>query len=64
MKFLESAPEMDLTDIDISNVGENISNAGKIFDAIVEKVGEHIAEVGINLILSLLLLCYATGDFG
>ncbi len=56
MQIYETAPEMDLTDIDLSNVSENISNAGKIFDTVVNKVGEYLADAGINLVLSLILL--------
>ncbi len=56
MRILENAPEMELSDIDLSNVSENISNAGKIFDTIVAKVGEYLADAGINLILSIILL--------
>ena len=56
MKITESVTEMSLTDIDLSNVGENISNAGAIFDTIVAKVTEYLADAGINLVLSLILL--------
>ncbi|MBR3869626.1 MAG: mechanosensitive ion channel family protein [Clostridia bacterium] len=56
MKILENSAEIDITDIDLSNIGENISNAGKIFDTIVDKIGEYLADAGINLILSIVLL--------
>ena len=56
MKIAETAAEMELTDIDLSNVGENISNAGKIFDTIISKIAEYLADAGINLIFSLVLL--------
>lgn len=56
MKILENSAEIDITDIDLSNVGENISNAGKIFNTIVDKIGEYLADAGINLILSIVLL--------
>lgn len=56
MKTLEMTSEIDLTDIDLANVSENISNAGKIFDAVVDKIGEYLADAGINLILSIVLL--------
>lgn len=56
MKLLENSAEIDLTDIDLSNVSENISNAGKIFDTVVDKIGEYLADAGINLILSIILL--------
>ena len=56
MKILENSAEIDITDIDLSNIGENISNAGKIFDTIVDKIGEYLADAGINLILSIMLL--------
>ena len=48
--------KIDITDIDISNISENISNAGKIFDSIVNKTGEYLADAGINLILSIVFL--------
>lgn len=56
MQISEKTAEMDLTDIDITNVGENISNAGKIFDTVVSKIGEYLADAGINLVLSIILL--------
>lgn len=56
MKIFEAASEFDLTDIDLSNVSENISNAGRIFDAVIAKTGEYLADAGINLVLSLVLL--------
>lgn len=56
MKILENSAELDLTDIDLSNVSENISNAGKIFDTVIDKIGEYLADAGINLILSIILL--------
>ena len=56
MKIYETVPEMDLSDIDLSNVSENISNADKIFETIVNKIGEYLADTGINLVLSLILL--------
>lgn len=56
MKILETASEIDLTDIDIANVSENINNAGKILDTIIDKIGEYLADAGINLILSIVLL--------
>ncbi|MCD7774614.1 MAG: mechanosensitive ion channel family protein [Clostridiales bacterium] len=58
MQILETATEVeiDLTDIDLSNVEENMSNAGKIFEALIAKIGEYIADAGINIIFALLLL--------
>lgn len=56
MKILENSAEIDLTDIDFSNVSENISNADKIFNTIVNKISEYLADAGINLILSIILL--------
>lgn len=56
MRLLENSAEIDITDIDISNISENISNAGKIFDTVVAKIGEYLADAGINLILSIVLL--------
>ncbi len=56
MRLLENTGEIDITDIDLSNVSENISNAGKIFDTIIDKIGEYLADAGINLILSIVLL--------
>ncbi len=56
MKLTEITSELDLTDIDLSNVSENIENADKIISAVLDKVAEYIADEGINLILSLILL--------
>lgn len=56
MKILENTAEIDITDIDLSNVSENISNAGKIFDTVINKISEYLADAGINLILSIVLL--------
>ena len=56
MRLLEIATEMDLTDIDLANVDENITNAGKILSAVADKIGEYLADAGINLVLSLVLL--------
>lgn len=56
MRLLENTAEIDITDIDLSNVGENISNAEKIIDTIVSKISEYLADAGINLILSIVLL--------
>ena len=56
MRLLENTAEMDITDIDLSNVSENISNADKIIDAIINTITEYLADAGINLILSLVLL--------
>ena len=56
LKTFETTPEIDLTDIDLSNIGENISNADKIFETIVNKIGEYLADTGINLVLSIILL--------
>lgn len=56
MQLLEKTSEIDLTDIDLSNVNENISNAGKILSAIGDKIAEYLADAGINLVLSLILL--------
>lgn len=44
LKTFETTPEIDLTDIDLSNIGENISNADKIFETIVNKIGEYLAD--------------------
>lgn len=56
MRILETTPEMDLSDIDISNIGENISNAGQIFNTVLNKIGEYLADAGINLVLSIVFL--------
>ncbi|MBR5233585.1 MAG: mechanosensitive ion channel family protein [Clostridia bacterium] len=56
MRIFKTSAEIDLTDIDLSNVSENISNADKIFETVVNKIGEYLADIGINLILSLFLL--------
>ncbi len=56
MQLLEKTSEIDLTDIDLSNVNENISNAGKILSTIGDKIAEYLANAGINLVLSLILL--------
>lgn len=56
MKILENSAEIDITDIDLSNISENISNADKIFNTIMDKISEYLADAGINLILSIVLL--------
>lgn len=56
MQLLEKTTDLDLTDIDLSNVNENISNIGKILEAFADKIGEYLADAGINLVLSLVLL--------
>lgn len=60
MKLIEIATEIDLTDIDISNVSENLSNAGAILEAIKKKIFEFIADAGINVVcaIALLILCW------
>lgn len=56
MKLLEVATEIDLTDIDISNISENINNAGAIFEAIKSKIADFIADTGINFVCAIVLL--------
>ncbi len=56
MRIQEAVSEIDLTDIDISNIGENISNASKIMDALLAKLTEYLADVGIKLVFSILIL--------
>lgn len=56
MDIAEAITEMNLSDIDLSNVSENISNAGKIAEALIDKLVDYISEVGPKLILSLILL--------
>ncbi len=56
MRISETTPEMDLSNIDISNIGENISNAGQIFNTVLNKIGEYLADAGINLVLSIVFL--------
>lgn len=56
MRISETTPEMDLSDIDISNISENISNAGQIFNTVLNKIGEYLADAGINLVLSIIFL--------
>ena len=56
MKITETTSELALTDIDLSNIGENISNADTIIKAVVSKISEYLADAGINLVLSLILL--------
>lgn len=56
MRISKTTPEMDLSDIDISNIGENISNAGQIFNTVLNKIGEYLADAGINLVLSIVFL--------
>lgn len=56
MKLLEVVTEIDLTDIDISNISENISNAGAIFEAVKNKIADFLADAGINLICAAILL--------
>ncbi len=56
MKLLEAETEFDLTSIDLSNVDENLSNVDKIIEAVIDKIGEYLADAGINIIFALLLL--------
>ena len=56
MKIAEATSELSLTDINLSNIEENISNADTIIKTIVSKISEYLADAGINLILSLILL--------
>lgn len=56
LRLLENTAEMDITDIDLSNVSENISNADKIIDTIINTITEYLADAGINLILSIIFL--------
>ena len=56
MRIFETTPEMDFSDIDLSNVSENISNAGMIFNTVLNKIGEYLADAGINLVLSIVFL--------
>ena len=56
MRILENAPVIEPSDIDLSNVSTNISNAGKILDTVISKIGEYLADAGINLVLSIILL--------
>ena len=56
MKLLEAATEIDLTDIDISNINENINNAEAIFEAVKNKIVDFVAEAGINIVFALILL--------
>ena len=54
--LLEVQTELDLTDIDLSNVNENISNAGKIFNALMDRLTQYLSDSAPNLILSAVLL--------
>ncbi|MBQ8210848.1 MAG: mechanosensitive ion channel family protein [Clostridia bacterium] len=56
MTVFEQAAEIDLTDIDLSNISENISNAGAIWEAVKTTVVEYITDAGINLVLAVILL--------
>lgn len=56
MKILEAVPEIDLTDIDISNVSENISNAGAIFEAVKKELATFLTDTGINLVFGIIIL--------
>ena len=56
MKLLENTAEIDITDIDLSNISENISNADEIINTIVNKISEYLADAGINLVLSIIML--------
>lgn len=56
MQITETTSELALTDIDLSNIGENISNVDTIIKAVVSKISEYLADAGINLVLSLILL--------
>lgn len=56
MKLLENTAEIDITDIDLSNISENISNADEIINTITNKISEYLADAGINLVLSIIML--------
>ena len=56
MKLLENTAEIDITDIDLSNISENISNADEIINTIANKISEYLADAGINLVLSIIML--------
>lgn len=56
MTIFEQAGEIDLTDIDLSNVSENISNAGAIFETVKNTVVAYVTDAGINLVLAVILL--------
>ena len=56
MIIFEKAAEIDLTDIDISNVSENISNAGAIFETVKNTVVEYLTDAGINIVFAVILL--------
>ncbi len=56
MTIFEATGEIDLTDIDLSNVSENIGNAGAIFETIKNTIIEYLTDAGINLVLAIILL--------
>lgn len=56
MKLFEQSAEIDLTDIDLSNVSENISNAGAIFETVKNTVVEYLTDAGINIVFAAILL--------
>lgn len=56
MKITETVTEMSLSDINLSNISENINNADAIFSTIISKISEYLADAGINLVLSIILL--------
>lgn len=53
---VEEITQIDLASINLSDVDENISNAGKILSALADKIWEYLADAGINLVVSLILL--------
>ena len=56
MKITEATSELSLNDINLGNIEENISNADTIIKTIVSKISEYLADAGINLVLSLIIL--------
>lgn len=56
MKTFETVSEIDLTDIDITNIGENINNAGAILEAVKKEIATFLADTGINLVFGIIIL--------
>lgn len=56
MKLLEVATEIDLSDINLSDVNENLNNAEAILTAVKNEFLEFIEKSGINIVLAVILL--------
>lgn len=56
MKLLEVATEIDLSDINLSDVSENLNNAEAILNAVKNEIVTFLTDAGINLVCAVILL--------